>query len=462
MIFINMKKILLKVLKEQEENGYFKITPKDYLELMKLSGYHEGVTKIKKFQNKPLWITGNLDISNTPTVSLGNVAKIDGNLNINYTKIQDISGIDIKGYVSDSNTPIERKRIAAEIRKKREEAQERRESGEWDIENTDDEGLKANALFNWLVGQNEIEEVSDEEKEELEDLKKRYEDLNEKYDECEENCDELYDEINDIEDRMSEIEEKTNDVYNISPMKYQNYGLSTFEIIGIEGLRDREYCVGTESEMDDAVREYAESYISEVGLQSFNKSFLENHIDEDYLRNYITDWITDDIWQSPESYFTDDDYKLTEEQEYRIEELQSYIESLEEYIERMEEEQNDLEGEIEDPDEYSKRYEDIQNMIDDAESKKDEAQDELDGIEPDTEPTQEMVDEKLEERLDDIMNNPILYIQDYGLDINNFVDTEKIAESLIRDEGYGLMSHYDGSYDVISLEGEDYYIMRTN
>ena len=108
-----MKFLIRKLLREIEEDQYYRISASEYVELMKLSGYHGNVTKLKKFGGKPLLIIGSVVLSNTPTDSLGNVAKIEGSLDISHTKVSDISGIEVKGHVWDSDTPIERKRIAA-------------------------------------------------------------------------------------------------------------------------------------------------------------------------------------------------------------------------------------------------------------------------------------------------------------------------------------------------------------
>lgn len=456
-----MKNILRKILREQEESQYYKMTPQEYLDLMKLSGYHGNVTKLKKFEGKPIWITGPLDISRTPTDSLGNVARIDGRVDISHTNIRDISGIEIKGHVWDSGTPRERIRLAAELRQKREESQERRQNGEWDLENADDEGLKANALYQWLIGEGEIEELNDEEKDELVNLKEISKQLNIEYDECKENCDELYDKINEIDERIEELELMMNDVYVIYPQRGSYYGLSQFEVIGIDGLRDHSYAVGTEQEMDDAALQYAKQYIDDVGIEGFREYFIASYIDESGLEDYVREDYEYDVWQNPEIYFSDDDFELSEEQEKRIEELENYIQQLEEYIERMEEEQSDLDDEIEDPDEYTTRYDEIQKMIDDAETKRDEAQDEIDSIEPDTEPTQEMVDKVVDSRVSDALGDPLNYIKERGLNLKDFIDEDELAKGLVDEDGYGIMNGYDGSYDSIYFEDEQYYIMRT-
>jgi hypothetical protein len=75
-------KTLIKILKEQNEGEYYELTGKQYEELLKLASYNSKVTGIKKFGGKPLYIVGDVNLSNTPTKSLGNVAVITGSLNI--------------------------------------------------------------------------------------------------------------------------------------------------------------------------------------------------------------------------------------------------------------------------------------------------------------------------------------------------------------------------------------------
>jgi len=448
---------------EQVEDEFYKISPEEYLELMKLSGYHgKGISKLPKFQGKPLWITGDLKLNNTPTDSLGNVGYVDGRLDISNTNVSDISGIKVKNYVWDSGTPIERKRKARELAIKMADGEERRQNNEWSIDDTDDEGLKANALFKWLVGNGDLEELDDEQKEILKNLKIELERVTEEYDKEEDSdrYNQLYDRVSEIEGEISELEENVADVYNIFPSTYKFYGMEQFEVIGVDGLVNRMYSVGTESEMDEGALDYANGTIRDLGVDGFNESFIENNIDTDYLKSYVEDWYTDDVWQNPDVFFNDDDFELTKEQEERQEHLESYIEELDEYIERMEGEQNDLEDEIEDADEYSQRHDEIQKMIDEATENRDKAQDELDNIEPDKEPTQEMVDKVVEDKVDEVLDDPISFIKEMGLDIKNFINEKDLAEALVESDGWGVMNSYDGNYDSERVNDETYYIMR--
>lgn len=388
------------ILEQSESEDYYIISNKEYEELMKLSGYHgKGVTKLPKFGGKPLYIKGNVDLSKTDTDSLGNVAYIDGNLSISGTKIQDLGDTKVRGYVQDSGTPRERIRIKIENERKVAEMDSRREDGDWDlsegIDNIEDIGVKANALYKYLVDENLID-------------KDEY------------------------------------DVYYMYPLKYKYYGLDTFQpIFGSE-----EYTVGTSDEMDSATLEYAKNYIDDVGIDGFRDGYIDNYIDIDYLKGYVEDYMRDDIYSNPEVYFDKSDYELTDAQEKRIEEI-------EEEIEDYEQQQKNLEGEIDDPDEYSRLWDDFQQLIDELEEEKS-------NITPDDEPTDDMVERKLQDYLDDVANNPVQYIREHGLELKNFVDEDELAKGIADDDGWEMISSYDGTYETVYLEDRDLYIMRVN
>ena len=438
---------------EQVEDDYYKISAEDYVSIMELGNYNgPAISKIKKFQGKPLYIIGDVDLRNTPTQSLGNVIYIDGSLVINNTKILNLGITKVKNHIWDSGTPRENKRIQDELRERKNQMNTMRIDGDWDFEkneNIDDLGLKANALFEYLVGEGTLDSLDDEDKEkitqnrsEIERLETEKENLSMDDENWNEKDDELQEQIDNLQEEIDDLISDKSDVYVLYPAG-EHYGLQRFENLL---SRDEEYTVGTEDEMDEAVLEYAKNYIDDVGLDGFNKSFLENYIDNDSLKSYFEDWWRDDIYESPESYFNDDDYELTPEQEKRIADIESEIEDYET-------QQNDLDPNQED---YQELYDDFQEKIDELESEKDD-------ITPDTgSPTDEMVERALEERLDDVERNPLFYIKEYGANIKDFIDEDELAKGLAEEDGYGIMNSYDGNYDTININGEDYYIMRIN
>ena len=444
-----LMKVLKKVLVEQAEEEYYKISPDEFQELMKLSGYHgKGLSKIKKFGGKPIWVTGDLDLSDTPTDSLGNVKYIEGKLDIRNTNISDLSGVEIKSYTWDSGTPIERRRLAAILRGKMNDAQERRQDDEWSVEGGDDTGLKAHALYQSLVNNREIEEMDDDEREELESMKSEFEMLQKQYDELDDDNEELHNKIIELNDEIEQKESKNVDVYNLIPTKYTYYGLDSFEIIGVDGLRGSEYAVGDEYDTDRAAIDYAENYFGEVGIEGLNRHFVEDYLDTDSIENMFRDHYYDDVRDNPESYFDDSEMPTSQEQDDRKEEL-------EDEIRQWEEKQENLDSETEDSEEYSTMYDQIQNHIDSL-------QQEIDEMVPEGEVTTQMVEDKVDEIVSDKMNDPADSLREWGIDIYEYIDKEELAKGLVSSDGYQIMASYDGSYDTEYVNSKLYYIFRIN
>lgn len=385
--------LVRRIVEQSEDDSYYKISAKEYEELMKLSGYHgNGVTRLPKFQGKPLYIEGDVNLSDTGVESLGNVAVINGSLNISRTNVKSIGDTKVTRYVSDTNSPRERIRIKKELESKLASMNVLRANDEWNIDgDIDDIGIKANALYDHLTSEGNLD--GDE-----------------------------------------------NDVYVISPLPYKHYGLDMFEVL--DGRRDEEYAVGTSDELDRAASDYAEQYLEEVGVDGFREGYIDDYIDTDYVREYFEDWMRDDIYSNPEVYFNRNDYQYTTDQERRRDEIESEIEDLSR-------QQNELDDNRED---YDELYDDFQDKID-------ELEDERDSMEP--EMTDDMVEEKLEELLDDIVRNPKQYIRDYGLDLKNFIDEKALAEGIAEDDGWALISTYDGDWDLgLRYGNEDYYVIR--
>jgi hypothetical protein len=311
-------KHLIKVIKEQEEGEYYKISPQELLNMLELGSYSSALLKPKFFEGKKLYVTGNLNLSGKPIKTLGNIAYIDGNLDIRDTNISSVEGVQVKGYISDSGSPVETKRIRQEDLKKLAGAESRREDGDWDLANPniDEEGLAANALFDHLVSEDKLDEMDNETKELLNTKIEQLEELKSAYNPTEEDSqDYIYDEMSDLEDEIEELQENYADVYYIIPTGYQPYNkVYAFEVIG---LRNQEYMVGTYDDMYEAAIEKTEQLLDDVGLDGLSQSLIESNIDEDSIREYIEEFYDNDIRESPESHFRQDDNELTDEQEER-------------------------------------------------------------------------------------------------------------------------------------------------
>ena len=344
--------------------------------------------------------------------------------------------------------PVKKIRERQELNAKLGEQESLRDSDEWMLERGDDTGEKAHALFDNLVNTGEIEPLSDDDKEKLIILRRKLQDLEQEYEGLDDNDDrayELQETIDETQTEIEELEENDVDVYMMYPHpRYTHYGLQQFEVL-IPGFKNREYTVGTEEEMDKAALQYAENYVDDVGADGFTESFIEDYLDVDAIVNMAEEDYDYQVRDYPDSYFSDSDYELTYEQEQRIEQLESQIEDLE---------QQKLELDSDDENYYDYE-EDLDNQIE-------ALQEELDGIEVNTEPTEEMIENKVNELVRDVRRDPLDYLKNYGLDIKEYIDEDELAQGLVNSDGWGIMNSYDGQYDSEEVNGVTYYIMRTN
>jgi DNA repair exonuclease SbcCD ATPase subunit len=299
------------------------------------------------------------------------------------TNVSDIGNLKSKSYIYDSGSPREKIRERQELNAKLGEQESLRDSDEWMLERGDDTGEKAHALFDNLVNTGEIEPLSDDDKEKLIILRRKLQDLEQEYEGLDDNDDrayELQETIDETQTEIEELEENDVDVYMMYPHpRYTHYGLQQFEVL-IPGFKNREYTVGTEEEMDKAALQYAENYVDDVGADGFTESFIEDYLDVDAIVNMAEEDYDYQVRDYPDSYFSDSDYELTYEQEQRIEQLESQIEDLE---------QQKLELDSDDENYYDYE-EDLDNQIESL-------QEELDSIEVNTEPTEEMIENKVNE-----------------------------------------------------------------
>ena len=459
-----LRKLVNLIVEQEDSDDFYRITPEEYIQLLDFSDNSPGFTKIKKFGGKPLYITGSLDVRGRPISTLGNVAYVDGSLDISNTKFTKLPDGIVKVHVWDSGTPIETARLRKQDAKWLAENEERRENNEWEIGKSD-EANRANALFEYLVHNGDIESMDDDERETLVELKRRYARIEKEYQESEESEDaiELYDKLSELEEEIEELEERNNDIYNtIVPDGHSNYGVDTFNVIPLrKGSQLRIYSVGTEKEMDDALEEYWKNYIDDVGLDGLSEYTLEDCIDADAVVEMAEEDYRYQIEDSPESWFNDDDLELSPSQERRISELEDYITELDDYISEKSNEQTEMEFDTDDEDGYNQQQQELQELIDEAEENKTKAEEEIESINESKEVSESMIDEKVDDMAYQVKRDPLSYLKDHGFTIKDYVDLECIQGELIRNSDYSDLNSYDGNYDTFYVDNETFYIMRT-
>ena len=317
------------------------------------------------------------------------------------------------------------------------EAQQRRENDEWNPENTDARGLAANALKEWLIEEGEWEgETKEDLRGQLEDLRSQMEnDPDVIADPNGEKAQDYGMDMNNIEDAIEEAES----VYDIIPL-YDYYGMYEFEYGGAE------YAVGLDEAADEAAIERTRSLIDDIGYEGFTPSFMEYYVDGDRVADYAEDWFWDDMSEAPEDYLDDDDRELTQHSKDEIEKINEEIGRLQEDLEELD---SDVEIEV------------TQDRIDELEERKEDIKMDDDNYEY----TQDAKDEYVERRMDEVRNDPVGFLRDFGMEesIKDFIDEDEFIDGVVESDGRGhTLSSYDGVENEVSFDDEWYYIYRTN
>jgi hypothetical protein len=318
------------------------------------------------------------------------------------------------------------------------ESQQRRENDEWNPENTDDRGLAANALREWLINEGEWEgETKEELRGQLEDLRSQME--NDPDVIADPNGDQAQaygEDMNKIEDAIEDAET----VYDIIPL-HDYYGMYEFEYGGAE------YAVGVDEAADDAARERTRSLIDDIGYEGFNPSFMESHIDGDQVAAYAEDLFWDDVNDSPEDYLDDDDRELTQHSNDEIEKINEELGYLQEELEGLD---SEVEIEI------------TQDRIDELEERKVDIEYDDDSYEY----TDEAKDNYVERRKSEVKNDPVSFLKDWGMEesIKDFIDEDDFINAVIEVQTVGVKL-FQVTMDLkmrLLWRNEWYYIYRTN
>ena len=349
-------------------------------------------------------------------------------------------------------------------RQKLELAERRRESNDWDLEDTDDIGLRANALFKYLVSINNLQELTLENKSEIARIENEITRLQAEYDNDEEVRGDLLDEISELEDELDEYKELT-DVYTLLPVQYGHYGLTQFENM-VDGT---EWAVGDESEMEQASLSAVESLLDDIGFEGFNPSFIENHIDEDGVESYIRDFFNHDVYDNPESYLDDDNKEISSSQKQEIAELRQ------EEIE-LDTKRNELETQKEAYDtgneDWEEQYDAFNDMISEIEDRLLEIPDEIEEINnnPDGDYNEDDIEKVIDDRVSEYTSNIESFVNNFiGVEYlqwildHDFIDKDAFIESVVDSDGYGIsLNSYDGDVNEEVIDGRTYYIIRVN
>ena len=339
------------------------------------------------------------------------------------------------------------------IQQRKNDANERRAEGEWDLTNPniDSTGLMANALLEYLRDEGDYQILTNQDRETIQSLKSEIERLNAEYDNSEDARPDLLDSIETLEDELAEFDEYI-DVYSLVPTG-DFYDMTEFQFV--DQLYES-YAVGNSDEMESSAKEYVEQLLDDVGYQGFSKSFVMDYIDEDEIVSYMRDVYDDDVRNNSDSYFDDSQRELSDKQRDKINFNNRVIQQLETFISSLEDGLNDTEDEDE-QEEYNEK-------IDESNEKIDELKEEIEEIESDPEGDfpEELIEEKIDDLVSDVSNNVDYYMTEHGLDYKDYIDQDAFIQGVIDADGYGIVNGYDGTANEIYVKDELFYVMRTN
>lgn len=411
------------------------------------------VALLNKFEGDKTFYTATDDQTNIYPAHVGAdkykeiMGQIDEYMNSEYS--EQIKIFKDKEAAKKERERQEALRLARILNDRREEANDRRMDNEWALgPDCPEEGLKAHALLDWLSDNNDVQVKTSEDMVEIERLKVEIQRLQTQYDESEDVETDLLDEISDLEDELQELENKI-DVYNIIPTG-QYYDCTEFEVIDA-GIEDRRYAVGTEDEMQSSCEERVDSLIDDIGYEGFSSGFARGYIDEDEVADYARDYLGDDVYQNPEVYFDESERQLSKKQEEDISIYKMRIEKTQREIERLEEIMDDNNEE-----EVRSKIDELNDLIIEYEEEIENIEDDPDGEFPD-----DLIEEKVDELADDVKRDPESFLNEHGIDWEQFINRRDFIQGVIDADGFGhTLNGYDGNADEIKVQDQWFYVMR--
>ena len=495
--------LIKNIIIEQDDNvEYEDFTPEEYMDLLKSVNYKaQAIPKFPDFRGKKIRVNGNLSLMGLKQITNLGELTVNGNLNVRSSGIVNLDGVTVSGATSYWDTPYSKELERRKEMALRQQAVQRREEDEWNLNNSeiDEEGIMANAVFDHMTQQGDIGYLSDSEREDLKEFERLMVELEEKIDNEEDPdvLDELDMERSDLQDDIDSLKGNDNDIYDLIP-EGRHYDMYTFRSIH-DDSGGNIYAVGTERETQSSLEEYYEEMIND--LSNFTKSTLSDHIDGDDVAEYYEDMIREWVTEDPDNYGVTRETSHRQDKEIeglnnkkRSLEIETYLIKngarsplIEEEVESMKYfkfkdymdnllivEWSDNKWQIyqngkkveevtyEDEDEDGEHESDNDSRIDEIESEIEDIDIEIQDIkdEPDGDLNDDEVEEAVDDKLQEIKDDPASWLNDMGDELENFVNKRSLLGSLVDDTDYGEINGYDGNYDTVSVNDTTFVVMR--
>ena len=239
------------------------------------------------------------------------------------------------------------------------------------------------------------------------------------------------------------------DEISISDIEHRGsyYDTDEFEVNGVDGI----FAVGTEDEMISSSTQYLKDYIDEMGYEGFSESFLEQFIDEDEVAAYARDFYDQDVYDNPESYLDESRRMLSSQQQEQIDIFEMRKDRLGRSIEQF------LKGLGGENDEwYRGKIKELEGIIEEYDEEIEMIKSDPDGGFP-----EELVSQVIDDNVREVKRNPMQFIDDFGLEVSNFINRREFIQEVIDTDGYGhTLNRYDGNADEVFVGGDLFFVMR--
>lgn len=220
----------------------------------------------------------------------------------------------------------------------------------------------------------------------------------------------------------------------------------TFKVTDVDGY-EYTYIVGDEYQMNDDAREYIRGLIDDIGIDGFGNDLYLDYVNTESLRDSLHSMYTDFFYDSPGDYIPEDLRELSELQKMHIEVLSNKINMSKRII-------NNLKSETSESEDVNDLIDSISEYIDDYNEKIQDIREY-----PDGDYSSDTIDEHLKDYLEGL-GDLVDHAVEIGIEIDHFVDIEKMVEGIFEMDGYEIMSNYDGIVDSFYADGTEYYVYR--
>lgn len=263
---------------------------------------------------------------------------------------------------------------------------------------------------------------------------------------------------------------------------WEHYGLEQYDDL-YEGAT---YAVGDSDEVEEAMKEWAQEFYDSEGIEYMDRYYVDDYIDLNDMSDFaeeevdvrIDDMDDDDIIEEA-GYDKDEMVDNMGSMVSNVAELKSEMEDIQTEREHLQEVLDDMEAEDEDAYE-TEEYQEIEGQQNDLEYEWDNKDFEVDDLDDEINELEYEIenlldtakDELKESKVDDLVRE----IEDEGIDyfidnlgyslseaVENFAyfDEEGFVLSLADEEDNERLATYDNSEEYEEVEGEYYYIYRT-